>query len=148
MLGDAIQYLSLSFAEHPPVAVLSHGGPVNGALFDRDERRILSWSQDGALRLWDAATGAPIGAPMKHDAGVIGALFDKNERHILSWSEDKTLRLWDAATGAPIGAPMKHQGSWVIGARFDKDERRILSWSDDGTLGFGTRRRARRSAGR
>ncbi len=158
-----------------------------GALFDRDERRILSWSGDGTLRLWNAATGAPIGAPMKHDDAVWGAQFDKDERRILSWSYDGTLKLWDVATGAPIGALMKHGGP-VNGAQFDKDERRILSWSYDGTLrlwdaatgapiapegsrglcyrrvfspgtsggscrglatrrsGFGTRRRARRSA--
>jgi WD40 repeat protein len=32
-----------------------------------DETRILSWSDDRTVRLWDAATGAPIGPPMKHD---------------------------------------------------------------------------------
>jgi WD40 repeat protein len=40
-----------------------------------DEGRILSWSGDGTLRLWDAATGAQIGPPMKHDDSVSGALF-------------------------------------------------------------------------
>ena len=33
MLGDAIRYLSLSFSEHPPVAVLNHGGSVGGAVY-------------------------------------------------------------------------------------------------------------------
>jgi len=30
---------------------------VWGALFDKPEARILSWSNDGIVRLWDAATG-------------------------------------------------------------------------------------------
>ena len=147
MLAETIRSLALSFEQHPPVAVMRHEGPVNGALFDQDGRRILSWSRDNTLRLWDAATGAAIGAPMRHENSVNGALFGKDERRILSWSEDNTLRLWDAATGAPIGAPMRHEirsmarcsartsGASCRGPRTTRS-------------GFGTRRRARRSARR
>ena len=78
---------------------MAHDGSVSGALFSRDESRILSWSYDKTLRLWDAATGAPIGPAMRHDGWVSGALFSRDESRILSWSDDKTLRLWDAATG-------------------------------------------------
>ena len=133
MLGDAVRYLSLSFAEHPPIAVLSHGGAVNGALYSPDGRRILSWSKDKTLRLWDAATGAAIGEPLRHEDIVWGALYSPDGRRILSWSSDKTLRLWDAATGAAIGEPLQHEGA-VIGAVYSPDGKRILSWSSDKTL--------------
>jgi hypothetical protein len=53
------------------------------------------------VRLWDAATGAPRGAPMKHDDTVLGAVFDKAEARILSWSSDKTVRLWDVLRLGP-----------------------------------------------
>jgi WD40 repeat protein len=125
---------ALSRATAGPLAllpVLKHDDSVTGALFDKAEARILSWS-GSETRLWDAAIGQPIGAPMKHDAWVNGALFDKAEARILSWSGSET-RLWDAATGQPIGAPMKHDAE-VRGARFDKAEARILSWSDDRTV--------------
>ena len=36
MLGDALRYLSLSFSEHPPVAVLNHGFSVSGAVYSPD----------------------------------------------------------------------------------------------------------------
>ena len=49
---------------------MKHEGSVNGALFAPDGRRIVSWSLGATLRLWDAATGAPIGEPMKHDGQV------------------------------------------------------------------------------
>ena len=133
-LEVALQMLGASTAFRLEVVPrMAHDGSVSGALFSRDESRILSWSYDKTLRLWDAATGAPIGPAMRHDGSVSGALFSRDESRILSWSYDKTLRLWDAATGAPIGPAMRHDGS-VSGARFSRDESLILSWSDDGTL--------------
>ena len=34
---------------------MRHDGPVLGAVFDRSEGRILSWSQQGTIRLWNVA---------------------------------------------------------------------------------------------
>ena len=34
---------------------MKHDDPVNGALFDKAEARILSWSSDATVRLWDIA---------------------------------------------------------------------------------------------
>jgi hypothetical protein len=109
---------------------MMHEGAVNGALFNRDGSRILSWSDDNTLRLWDATTGAPIGRAMKHEGPVRGAQFNRDGSRILSRSSDNTLRLWDAATGAPIGPAMKHEGP-IRGSQFNQDGSRILSWSDD-----------------
>ena len=65
---------------------------------------------DKTLRLWDAATGAAIGEPLRHEGPVKGAVYSPDGKRILSWSDDKTLRLWDAATGAAIGEPLRHEG--------------------------------------
>jgi WD40 repeat protein len=133
MLGDAVRYLSLSFSEHPPVAVLRHGGSVNGAVYSPDGKRILSWSKDNTLRLWDAATGAAVGEPLRHEEAVLGAVYSPDGKRILSWSDDKTLRRWDAATGAAIGEPLQHEDK-VNGGVYSPDGKRILSWSNDKTL--------------
>src|SRR5262245_38370162 len=93
----------------------------------------VSASDDGTVRLWDAATGEPRGAPVKPKGPVLGTAFDTAEGRLLSRSADGTVRLWDAATGEPRAAPMRHPGP-VRGAVFDKGEGRILSWSDDGTV--------------
>jgi hypothetical protein len=127
MLGDAVRYLSLAFSERPPVAVLNHSGAVRGAIYSPDGKRILSWSFDQTLRLWDAATGAAIGEPMRHEDRVNGAVYSADGKRILSWSTDQTLRLWDAATGAAIGEPMRHEDG-VNGAVYSPDGKCILSW--------------------
>src|SRR5262249_23761922 len=76
---------------------MRHEGSVTGALLSKDERRILSWSSDNTLRIWDAATGQQIGPAMRHENSVEGALLSKDERRILSWSSDNTLRSVEAA---------------------------------------------------
>ena len=60
-------------------------------------KRILSWYYDGTLRLWDAATGAAIGEPLRHEGSVSGAVYSPDGKRILSWSNDGTLRLWDVS---------------------------------------------------
>ena len=50
---------------------MQHEGSVNGALFSRDESRILSWSEDKTLRLWDAATGSRSAPAMQHDSSSL-----------------------------------------------------------------------------
>lgn len=50
---------------------------------------------DATLKLWDAGTGEPIGAPMEHDQWVDGAVYNRDETRILTWSRDGTARQWD-----------------------------------------------------
>jgi WD40 repeat protein len=63
--------------------------------------RILSWSDDGTLRLWERSTGALLVTLEGHSRPVRGATVLPDGR-ILSWSQDRTLRLWEGSTGAPL----------------------------------------------
>ena len=74
---------------------MRHERTVSDALWSSDGARILSWSADKTLRLWDVASGQPLGPAMRHEGEVNGALWSGDETRILSWSSDKTLRLWD-----------------------------------------------------
>ena len=107
---------------------MRHDAVVSGALLTRDETRVLSWSGDSTVRLWDVATGAQIGPAMTHQGRVFGARLTRDETRILSWSGDRTLRLWDAGTGRQLGPPMTHD-TLVFDALFMHDETRILSLS-------------------
>jgi WD40 repeat protein len=43
-------------------------------MFSKEATRILSWSNDNTVRLWDAATGRQTGPVMRHEGSVYGAL--------------------------------------------------------------------------
>src|SRR5439155_2353246 len=83
-------------------------------------------------RLWDAASGKPIGEPMKHEHGVSSAQFSPDGQRVVTASDDSTARLWDAASGKPIGEPMKHEGH-VTSAQFSPDGQRVVTASFDNT---------------
>src|SRR5208337_797846 len=102
--------------------------------FSPDGTRIVTASQDKTARIWDAATGKPIGEPLKgHEGVVTGASFSPDGTRIVTASQDKTARIWDAATGKPIGDPLRGHEGVVTGAAFSPDGRRIVTASQDKT---------------
>ena len=105
-----------------------HRSDVSGAIFNREEDKVLSWSWDGSAALWDLK-GNPL-AKMKHKSWVCGATFNRDQDKILMWSQDGSVALWDLK-GNPI-AKMKHEDR-VFWAIFNKDQDKILTWSEDGS---------------
>jgi WD40 repeat protein len=116
---------------------LTHGSSVNGAAFSKDETRILSWSEDGAVRLWDTSTGQQIGHDFLlmdeheswYEVGIKGACLSRDETRILSWDTDRA-HLWDSWSGQHIWSA----SNWVKGAAFLSDESHILTWSGDNSV--------------
>ncbi|MCE3000747.1 MAG: hypothetical protein LW892_13050, partial [Betaproteobacteria bacterium] len=103
--------------------------------------RILSWSYDCTLWLWDADSGEQL-QRMGHEGWVSEAQWIApgaagGPARILSWSYDCTLWLWDADSGEQLQR-MEHEGS-VDGAQWVAPgaaggPARILSWSYDHTV--------------
>jgi WD40 repeat protein len=123
------QLLQLAIGPSPrgkftPQGVLQgHQDEINGAM-PLNDGRLLSWSDDKTLRLWDS-TGAPLAVLQGHSGYVSGALALDDGR-VLSWSRDGTLRLWDSA-GAPLAVLEGHGGG--VGGALALDNGRLLSWS-------------------
>ena len=85
-------------------------------------------------QVWDAATGQPIGEPLRgHESQVESATFSPDGKRIVTASRDKTARIWDASTGQPIGEPIRGHEDWVLSATFSPDGTRIVTASRDRT---------------
>ncbi len=112
------------------VHLFKHEGALLGFKFNRDWKKIITWSDDYTARLWEIATGTQIGEPMIHDGLVIDAVFNSDGTKVLTWSRDETARLWETATGKQIGEPMAHD-SCVSGAVFNRDGSKILIWNSN-----------------
>jgi WD40 repeat protein/tetratricopeptide (TPR) repeat protein len=103
-----------------------HGGPLLAGALSPDGGRVVTGSQDGTARVWQAGTGAPLGPPLGHDGPVTAVAFSPDGKTVVTGSEDKTARLWDANTGAALGPPLPHGGA-VRAAAFSPDGRRVVT---------------------
>jgi WD40 repeat protein/tetratricopeptide (TPR) repeat protein len=109
---------------------LTHHGHIYPPAFSSDGRIILTPSNDGTARLWDTATGQPIGLPLKAPGGFWSAAFSPDGKTILTGSRDGTARLWDPVTAQPLGPPMPHE-SEVRNVAFSPDGKTILTGCQD-----------------
>src|SRR5690606_9074671 len=81
--------------EHPKLlAVVTHNDRIRQCNFSPDGTRVVTAGNDGVARLWDAATGAPIGEPLRHDGAVARAWFDSSGMRVLTRSADGTAAFW------------------------------------------------------
>jgi hypothetical protein len=81
---------------------------------------VLTGSGDRTARLWDAATGKPIGMPLTHDHGVAAVAFGDPGDAILTKTDDGIVRRWD--TPADASGPDERFVLWAqvaIGAEID-----------------------------
>ena len=116
----------------PQTEPLRHEDLVWAASFSPDGQRVVTASNDGTARVWDAQSGKPVGEPLRHEDLVRAASFSPDGQRVVTASHDGTARVWDAQSGKPLGEPLRHE-DWVRAASFSPDGRRVVTASRDGT---------------
>ncbi|HZY83476.1 MAG TPA: protein kinase [Gemmataceae bacterium] len=96
---------------HPAVAKPDRRvQPKLVAAFSPDGKQVATGGEDGAVRLWDAATGKAHGTPLKTAGPVLALAFRPEGCELATGSFDGTTQVWDVASGAARGPALRHGG--------------------------------------
>jgi WD40 repeat protein len=120
------------YGEHSQ-SLSGHTDGVSGAL-ELSDGRLLTWSRDCTLRLWDLTRGKQARLLTGHRRPVTGAL-ELRDGNILSWSKDRSLRIWNAHQNRQPEELLGHEGP-VDGA-LELSDGKIFSWANRLPLGQG-----------
>jgi WD40 repeat protein len=102
--------------------------------FSPDGRAVLTASHDQTARLWDAATGKPLGPPLSHTWQVMAVAFSPDGKTLLTGGAEGVGRMWDAATLKPLGPPLVHSADAVMAVAFGRGGRTAWTANWDNTL--------------
>jgi WD40 repeat protein/DNA-binding SARP family transcriptional activator len=113
------------------VALPAHG-QVLWLAFSPDAKHLLSTSQDGTVRIWDAASGASERILKAGEGGVLQAQYSPDGRSVAAAGADGTVRIWRLDGGEPA-VFYGHDGP-VTSVAFDRDGSQIVTGGKDGTV--------------
>jgi WD40 repeat protein len=116
------------------LVTLKHPVAVRHAAFNPDGRRVLTVT-DQAARLWDAASGSPIGPELHHEGKVLTAAFSRKGDLLVTGGGDNLARVWQVANGREPSLEhiLKHLSAVVV-ARFSPDGEQLATGCEDGTV--------------
>ncbi len=110
-----------------------HGGVLCSVAFSPDSRRLLTTSDDGIVRVWDAATGTRLHDLVGHASRVLCAVYSPDGKRIASGGNDNNVRIWDAETFEPVARLGAHE-DYVYSLAWRADSQQLISGSGDRTV--------------
>ncbi|KAJ4864203.1 WD domain, g-beta repeat domain-containing protein [Trichoderma breve] len=121
--------------EQPPwITILEgHTSSINAVSFSPDCQRLASASDDFAVLLWDANTGALLKSLTAHTSKVLSVAFSLNGERLASGCHDGRVCLWDVDTGAMVWNAKKHDNP-VLSVIFSSDHGHVTSASVGGLI--------------
>jgi eukaryotic-like serine/threonine-protein kinase len=118
---------------------MKHRGPVRTLAYSPNGKTVLTtcWGEPvipggdstNRVRLWDGATGQPIGQPLQNQDSIESFAFSPDSKTVLTGHNDGTARLWHCVTAKLIGQPMVHDRG-VRAVAFSPDGKIALTGGD------------------
>jgi len=116
---------------------------VRGAVHPPDGQRIITYSDDGSLRLWNLESGVQIGNDWRDDddddggdrryAEVLSIALSPNGKTVASGSRDGKVSLWDVEMKKVVAKWTGHTEP-TRSLCWSADGERVVSGSNDGTI--------------
>ena len=108
------------------------GEPIFSVAVSPNGETLASGGLDDIVRLWDTATGEPLGDPLTgHELAVESLVFSPDGTTLATGSSDTTVRLWDTTTGQPLGNPLTGHTGGINSVTFSPDGTRLATASVD-----------------
>ncbi|MGD9145760.1 MAG: CHAT domain-containing protein, partial [Anaerolineae bacterium] len=108
--------------------IYNHDDFVHQATWNRDETQVLTASDDGTVRVWDAWSGQER-LRLPHDSGVMLARWNGDETEILTADWEGHIHIWDATSGEEL-LMLPHE-AMIADARWNGDGSLVLTASED-----------------
>jgi WD40 repeat protein len=110
------------------LSTIEHKGVVWSLTWTSDDKKLITGSHNGLIRIYDTDTWQQIATLAGHDGGVF-SLYHYN-RLLVSTSFDRTARLWNLNTNLPVGPPLQHEDR-VNGAAISADGKLLATGCQD-----------------
>lgn len=123
----------LKAASDDSLTIMSgHRSLIRTMAYSHDGTRILSASDDGTIRIWDAK-GNPITTLQVASSIPIMAALSPDGKRVAAVCGDQTVRIWDVATGQQLRSLQGHT-AMLYQVGFSPDGQRLFTTSEDRTV--------------
>ncbi|MSU50069.1 MAG: hypothetical protein EXS37_13460 [Opitutus sp.] len=129
--GGGAQFYD-GFSGAPVGSRMPQGGAVPFGRISHGGTRLVTYSSDGAVNLWEVPSGKPAVPAMQHGADIFLAWFTPDDRHVVTRTGDDLVRVWHVATGQLALEPFRVGEGRTFVMHPSRPE--ILSHAADGSL--------------